>query len=182
MIRRNRRPDWRRIKTLRSYTIDEAANVLHVHRNAVRYWIKKCGLPALTDRRPHLIHGAELVAFLKHRREARRRKCESGQFFCLKCRKPQTPAAGMVDYEAISASRGALVGMCPVCETLMRRFVSQARLDAVARESRLQIAHRQGSLEDTAMATPNCHFRDEDQACPNTMPRTSALSAPTSRT
>jgi len=69
MIRRNRRPDWRRIKTLRSYTIDEAANVLHVHR-----------------------------------------------------------------------------------------------------------------IEDTAMATPNCHFRDEDQACPNTMPRTSALSAPTSRT
>jgi excisionase family DNA binding protein len=97
MIRRNRRPDWRRIKTLRSYTIDEAASALQVHRNAVRYWIKKCALPVMTDRRPHLIHGAELVAFLKHQREARRRKCEPGQFFCLKCRQPQTPAAGMVD-------------------------------------------------------------------------------------
>jgi hypothetical protein len=134
MIRRNRRPDWRRIKTLRSYTIDEAASALQVHRNAVRYWIKKCALPVMTDRRPHLIHGAKLVAFLKHRREARRRKCEPGQFFCLKCRQPQTPAAGMVDYQPVSTARGVLVGMCPLCETLMRRFVSRARLPTVAAE------------------------------------------------
>jgi hypothetical protein len=57
MIRRNRRPDWRRIKTLRSYTIDEAARLLRIHRNSVRYWIKG-GLPVLADRRPHLILGA----------------------------------------------------------------------------------------------------------------------------
>jgi len=162
MIRRNRRPDWRRIKTLRSYTIEEAANALHVHRNAVRYWIKKCALPVLIDRRPHLIHGAELVAFLRHRRKARRRKCEPGQFFCLKCREPQTPAAAMVDYQAISASRGALVGICPVCETLMRRFVSRVHLDAVARESGLQVTHRQESLTDTAMPAPDCHLDIED--------------------
>ncbi len=162
MIRRNRRPDWRRIKTLRSYTTDEAASTLQVHRNAVRYWIKKCALPVMTDRRPHLIQGAELVAFLKRRREARRRKCGPGQFFCLKCRQPQSPAAGMVDYQAISTSRGALVGICPVCETLMRRFVSRVRLNVVARESGLQIAHRQEGLKNTATPVLNCHFRDED--------------------
>ena len=114
MIRRNRRPDWRRIKTLRSYTIDEAARALHVHRNAVRHWIRHCGLPAITDRRPHLIHGADLVAFLKARRAANRRRCAPGEFFCLKCRQPRRSAGGMVDYQAITPTRGVLVGLCPV--------------------------------------------------------------------
>jgi hypothetical protein len=84
MTRRNRRPDWRRIKTLRSYTIDEAATALRVHRNAVRYWIKRCALPVFTDHRPHLIQGGDLVSFLKGRREAKRQSCGPGQFFCLK--------------------------------------------------------------------------------------------------
>jgi hypothetical protein len=34
--RRNRRPDRRRVKLLRSYTIDEVARTLGVHRNTVR--------------------------------------------------------------------------------------------------------------------------------------------------
>jgi hypothetical protein len=161
MKRRNRRPDWRRIKTLRSYTIEEVATVLRVHRNAVRYWIKKCALPAFTDQRPHLIQGGDLVSFLKGRRAARRQHCGPGQFFCLKCRQPRTSAQGMVDYRLIIPSRGVLMGMCPVCATLMHRFVSQARLAAVSREFNVQVEPRQESLKDTAMPRLNCHFTDE---------------------
>ena len=161
MIRRNRRPDWRRIKTLRSYTIEESATTLHVHRNAVRYWIKKCGLPVFTDQRPHLIQGRDLVAFLKGRREATRQPCGPGKFFCLKCRQPQTSAEGMVDYQPITSQRGVLTGICPICETLMRRFVSQAQLSAVSREFNLQVGHREESLKDTAMPGLNCHFHSK---------------------
>jgi Helix-turn-helix domain len=164
MTRRNRRPDWRRIKTLRSYTIDEAATVLRVHRNAVRYWIKRCALPVFTDQRPHLIQGGDLVSFLKGRREAKRQSCGSGQFFCLKCRQPRIPAQGMVDYRPITASRGSLVGMCPICETLMHRFVSQPRLAAVLREFNVQIALRQESLKDTAKPRVDCHLSNENRA------------------
>jgi excisionase family DNA binding protein len=139
MIRRNRRPDWRRIKTLRSYTIEEAATALEVHRNAIRYWIKKGGLPVLADQRPHLILGTDLVAFLKARRATARRPCGPGQLFCLKCRQPQTPAGGMVDYQPTTPTRGVLVAMCPECETLMRRFVSRARLAVVAQQFDLKI-------------------------------------------
>jgi excisionase family DNA binding protein len=162
MKRRNRRPDWRRIKTLRSYTIDEAATALQVHRNAIRHWIKKGGLPASAERRPHLIHGAALVAFLKERRAATRRRCGPGQFFCLKCREPRPPAGGMVDYHPITASRGTLVALCPACDTLMRRFVSRARLAAAAAHFDTQVAHAQESLVDTAMPAPDCHLRAED--------------------
>ena len=55
----NRRPDGRRAKSLRSYSIDEIARLLGVHRNTVRHWIRN-GLPVLDDRRPNLILGSEL--------------------------------------------------------------------------------------------------------------------------
>jgi excisionase family DNA binding protein len=97
MTHRNRLPNWRLLKSMRSYTISEAATALRVHRNTVRHWIKKAGLPVLADQRPHLIQGGELVSFLKERRKAGRQKCGPGQFFCLKCRRPQTPAGDMID-------------------------------------------------------------------------------------
>jgi transposase len=52
MTRRNRRPDRRRVKALRSYTIDEVARTLEVHRNTVCHWIK-AGLPVIDDKPPN---------------------------------------------------------------------------------------------------------------------------------
>ena len=125
MIRRNRKPNWRRIETLRGYTIDEAAKALGVHRNTIRHWIKKSGLRAFTDQRPHLIQGGDLVACLQAQRAASKRRCGPGQFYCVKCRQPRRSAEGMVDYEPVTASRGALVAICPACGILMRRFISR---------------------------------------------------------
>jgi excisionase family DNA binding protein len=59
-----RRPNPRLIKIHRSYSIDEAARLLHAHKNTIRSWIKQ-GLPIIDRRRPTLIHGADLSAFLK---------------------------------------------------------------------------------------------------------------------
>ena len=78
------------LKAPRSYTIDEVARTLEVHRNTVRHWIK-AGLPVIDGKRPVLMLGADLVEFLLQRRDARRQPCRAGQMFCLKCRKPQEP-------------------------------------------------------------------------------------------
>jgi excisionase family DNA binding protein len=156
MIRRNRRPNWRRIKTLRSYTIDEAARALGVHRNSIRHWIKKGGLRAFTDQRPHLIQGGDLATFLQERRVASKRRCGTGQFYCVKCRRPQRSAEGMVDYEPMTASRGALVAICPACGILMRRFVSPARMAAVAGDFNVRPTHPHESLKDTSELSLDC--------------------------
>src|SRR6202050_3162513 len=94
MTRPNPRPDRRRVKVLRSYTIDEVARTLEVHRNTVCHWIK-AGLPVIDDKRPILMLGSDLAEFLLRRREARRQPCQAGQMFCLKFRKPQEPAGQM---------------------------------------------------------------------------------------
>jgi hypothetical protein len=116
----------------------------------------------MADRRPHLIHGGDLVDFLKGRRAAKRQKCGPAQFFCVKCRQPRDPAEGMVEYQPSSASRGVLVAICPVCEMLMRRFVSGARPTTTAPESDLKVAPAQQSLVDTPIPAVDCHLRAEN--------------------
>ncbi len=162
MIRRNRRPNWRLVKSLRSYTVDEVALRLGVHRNAVRYWIKN-GLPVSSDQRPHLIHGAALVAFLKSRKAAKQRKCAPGEMFCLKCREPRAPAAGTLDYEQGRTLRASLIGLCPVCTKLMRRFVSVGRTAAVCAEFAVQLVPAGESLVGTATPRTSCDFNTKTE-------------------
>jgi excisionase family DNA binding protein len=158
--RRNRRPDRRRVKALRTYTIDEAARTLEVHRNTVRHWIK-AGLRVIDDKRPILILGSDLAEYLLRRREARRQPCRAGQMFCLKCRKPQEPAGQMADFVPSSATSGALVGICPSCNHLMYRRVSMARLSEVAGALDVHLTRAQPRIEDTAIPNVNCHLGHE---------------------
>jgi hypothetical protein len=160
MTRRNRRPDRRRVKVLRSYTIDEVARTLEVHRNTVRHWIK-AGLPVIDDKRPTLMLGSDLAEFLLRRRDARRQPCRAGQMFCLKCRKPQEPAGRMADYVASSATSGALVGICPACNGLMYRRASVARFSDVVGALDVHMTRAQARIEDTVTPTVNCHLGHE---------------------
>jgi excisionase family DNA binding protein len=160
MKRRNCRPDRRRIKSLRSYTFEEAARDLGVHRNTVRHWVK-AGLQVIRDKRPYLIVGGDLAEFLTQRREARRQPCQPGQMYCLKCRKPQEPAGRMADFEASSATAGALVGICPACQRLMYRRVSVARLSEAAGALDVRTRQAQPRIEDTANPDVSCHLPHE---------------------
>ena len=123
MKARSRTPDARRIKSRQHLHDYEAAETLGVHRNTVRNWLKE-GLASLNEKRPILILGADLKAFLASRRKARRRPCQQGQIFCIKCRSPKTPALGMADYVPISSTLGSLVGLCPDCGTIISRWTS----------------------------------------------------------
>jgi excisionase family DNA binding protein len=153
---RNRRPDWRRIKGKLSYTIDEVARALGTHRNTVRHWIRKAGLPAMTDARPHLILGSDLVAFLRTRRASRKRRCGVGEIYCLRCRVPRRPVPGLLEYRPFTSTRGRVVGICSTCEAILHRFVSTRRAAAVATEFNLQIEFHHGSLVDSAPPALKC--------------------------
>ena len=124
------RPNHRLVKVHRTYTVQEVGRLFGVHRNTVREWIKH-GLPAIDDRRPVLIHGRDLGEYLTRRRQQGRRPCRAGEMFCLRCRTPRHPAGNLVDYVSRTATLGTLVGICPVCETVMYRSLNPGKLAQV---------------------------------------------------
>lgn len=154
---RNRRADWRRIKGKYSYTIEEAARALNLHRNTVRNWVRRGGLPALTATRPHLILGAVLVDFLKGRRLAGKHKCGLGEMYCLKCRAPRKPVAELIEHRPLASGRTRIVGICSTCERLLHRFVANRNLEALLRDFGVQSGPAHGSLVDTRYPSLNCH-------------------------
>jgi excisionase family DNA binding protein len=123
-----RRFNSRLVKIHRSYTVDEAARLLPVHKNTVRAWIKT-GLRTIDARRPALIAGSELRRFLEAKCKRRKQPCAPGQLYCVRCRAPKAPAEAMADYVVISNTTGNLRGLCPDCGTLIHRRVAYAKLD-----------------------------------------------------
>ena len=125
-----RHPNPHLVKINRNYTVEETAGRLGVHKNTVREWIKR-GLPVIDDKRPMLILGRDLFAFLQAKRVKNKQPCKPGEMYCLRCRAPKVPAGNMVEYEPKTETMGNLFAICPDCETGMNRRVSLPKLDQV---------------------------------------------------
>lgn len=128
--KRKRHPNHRLVKIHRSYTVEEVARVFGIHRNTVRDWVNR-GLPIIDHRRPMLIHGSDLTAFLQARRLKNKRTCQPGEIYCVRCRTPQKPAGDMTECQALTATLGNLIGICPSCDCMMYRRINLAKLELV---------------------------------------------------
>lgn len=124
-----RRPDLRRVKQNRTYTADDAARTIGVSTVTVRRWLK-AGLIALTEQRPALIIGDDLIAFLKGRKPLKQ-KCGPAECYCLKCRTPREPAFGEVEIVKINAVSGNMRALCGTCASIMCKRVPLSRLPAL---------------------------------------------------
>ena len=154
---RKRRPNHRLVKIHRSYTVEEIASLFGTHKNTVRAWVK-AGLPTLDSRRPTLILGRELAAFLQARRARNKRPCTLGEIYCLRCRAPKRPAGNIVEYQPITPSLGNLAGICPDCDGMIYRRTSSAKLPPMQAilEITFPVAERQVSR--CALPSVNSYF------------------------
>jgi len=107
-----RRTGRQAIRRHRSYTVEETARCLGLHKNTVRNWVKSGALPALTEARPHLLLGLDLQDYLRKRKEAARTRLRLGQMYCLGCKAARFPAEGMVE-DIGGAGALNLRGICP---------------------------------------------------------------------
>ncbi len=129
-LMRKRHPNHRRVKSHRSYTVEEVSGLFGIHKNTVRRWVKT-GLPTTDDRRPILILGRELIAFLQARRARNKQTCRPGQIYCVRCRAPKFPAGDMAEFAPVTEKLGNLMAICPDCNSIMNRRVNTAKLGQV---------------------------------------------------
>jgi hypothetical protein len=148
----------RLVKIHRSYTVEDAALTLGVHKNTVRSWIKE-GLPTCDNRRPVLILGNHLVDFLKARRTHNKRPCKLGELYCFRCRKPKAPAGAMADCLPISDKIGHLQGICPDCYCMMNRRVSTAKIGQFAAVLSITFSKAQERVSNTNQPNVNSDFK-----------------------
>jgi hypothetical protein len=119
-----RRPDHRRVRMHRSYSVAEAAERLGVCRNTVRNYLKR-GLPSLKTSAGVLILGQAIRDFLSSRKAAAKSPCPPGHMYCFRCRAPRRPPPGLVELIWAEGRPLNLRGLCPECEALMHRRVGK---------------------------------------------------------
>lgn len=154
---RKRRPNHRLVKIHRSYTVEEIARLFGTHKNTVRVWVK-AGLPTCDSKRPVLILGRDLAAYLKARREKNKRPCQPGEIYCVRCRAPKRPAGGMAEYQPSTASLGSLTGICPDCEGMIYRRASKAKLAEIRGELDITFAEAERQVSESNTPIVNSDF------------------------
>lgn len=157
---KRRRPNPKLAKIHRNYTVADVAELFGVHRHTVRQWIKS-GLPVLDDQRPALVLGRELRDFLQARRDKKKRRCQPGEIFCVKCREPRSPDGSIAEYRPSGGGLGSLIGICPVCECVMHRRTSEAKLEQVRGELEVTISQASAHIGDSSRPSPNSDFKQE---------------------
>jgi hypothetical protein len=134
--------------------------LLGVHRHTVREWIRR-GLPTIDEKRPVLVRGLDLSAFLRARRSANKRTCKPGEIYCVRCRVPRRPAGAMAEYRPRTATHGDLVGICPSCDCMMYRRMNRTRMDEICADLDVSIAEGLGHIGQSPHPSANRDFREE---------------------
>jgi hypothetical protein len=155
-----RLPNHRLAKIHRNYTVEEIARLFGVHRNTVREWVKR-GLPTNDCKRPMLILGRDLAAFLQARRLKNKRPCQPSEIYCVRCRAPKNPAGDMAEYQPVTTTGGNLVGICPTCESMMYRRVNLAKLEQVRGKLDITMTQARGHLDESTQPSVDGDLRQE---------------------
>ncbi len=143
-----RHPNHRLAKIHRNYPVEEITKLFGNHRNTVREWVKR-GLPTIDHKRPMLILGRDLAAFLQARRLKNKRKCQPGKIYCVRCRAPRNPAGDMADYQPITITLGNLIGICPHCESMIYRRVNLGKLEQVRGKLEVTMPQALSHIDDS---------------------------------
>jgi excisionase family DNA binding protein len=139
--------------------VDEAARAIGAARGTVRRWLDK-GLPAIRDRKPFLILGDDLAAYMAGRARPKQ-PCPPDTCYCVKCRDVRRPAGDMAEFIAINARSGNLRALCPECGSLMHRRTSFVQLEAIRAILDVAIVERQPRLNDSGHLSTNEHLKKD---------------------
>lgn len=119
-----------RVRKNTSYTVQEICALLGVHKNTVREWCRN-GLSKIDDKRPCLIHGQDLKAYLIERQKARKQKCAPTEFYCCRCRTPRQSLGNLADLARRNFKTLMVSGICETCETPLHKIQATKNLPKI---------------------------------------------------
>ena len=121
----------RRIKSNRSYTVGQLADLFEVGQATIREWIKQ-GLPTIDDHHRKMMHGPAIRDWLRERQAARRWKCGPNELPCFGCKGPRKIEPGSFKIVTGNTLKIRIEGTCISCgQTIGRGDVktNQAALE-----------------------------------------------------
>tara|TARA_R110000737_G_C14567019_1_gene483389 strand:- start:3 stop:491 length:489 start_codon:yes stop_codon:yes gene_type:complete len=156
MPRFKRTYNTRLIKRDYSYDIKELSELLGVHIRTIREWIKS-GLGLIDKTRPYLMHGSEIIFFLKDKQSKRKHPCKLHEFFCFKCQAPRQVWEDLIDIKILGPNRLQLMGICKTCTTKVFKTGSVRKIPKYIQTFNIQKMEGQHIIELTH-PTLMCHF------------------------
>lgn len=125
------------ITARRSYSVNEISALLGINRKTCGRWIKYEGLKVVEENTsPLLVMGADLIQFIKKKRDERRVSLKENEFFCVKCHKavrakPETERTVKTGKRTGKDNREQLrkIGACEICQTKLFKFLGVSQRD-----------------------------------------------------
>lgn len=147
-----RRPDFRKVRDTKTYTIAELAIVTNRTDATVHDWLKD-GLPTIDDRKPTLIYGWQFREWMGRWWGARRRPTPFGQISCFGCQEARQPKLGEVVFEQLPAGAIRAKAVCSVCGSAMFRTISPSDLVAFQDALHPQMSEISGFGESSSLTS-----------------------------
>ncbi len=127
---------FNRIKSRKSYNLTEIARLLSIDRKTCSRWVKDEGLKVIEKNVSPLVMGADLIDFIKNKREKRKVPVKENQFFCLKCHKAVIAKTGSEQTIKTGKRIGKdnheqlkKIGVCELCGTKLNKYLGVSQKD-----------------------------------------------------
>ncbi len=134
------------IKATLNYSVNDISELFKVHKRTVQEWLKE-GLYKIDNRKPFLVLGSDLEEFIKNRQGKRKVKCNSNEFYCLKCHKSQTSWNNLVDINILNESRVMIIGICSQCNTKINKISTTEEINNIKQIFMVQKIHNKNLIE-----------------------------------
>jgi len=114
----------RGVSSYMSYEIKDLTRILEINEKTVLRWIGE-GLKVVPGcKKPILILGSDLKAFLKTKNTRHKVALKRHEFYCFGCKAPRRAKRG-----SIRVLQGKKIGLCSVCNGKMSRTIKPSQND-----------------------------------------------------
>ena len=115
----------------RSYTIVELSEIINIHPDTIRRWMKTKQLNPVGNNTPYLFYGQDIIDFIKKNNQKNKITLSPGEAMCLACNKAvsiKNPHIEQKENWKIGKSSKPTIllsGLCSICHRKVNCYISK---------------------------------------------------------